>query len=92
MQCGYDANDDENRERFDQWFATRAFTSAIERAVRLECAVEDAESQRDALAERVAHLESGIREVIGLFSEQRSGAAFLRLITLAAPTAPKEAT
>jgi hypothetical protein len=37
-----DPNSDENRERFEQWVATRAFTSAIDRIVFLENAIPDA--------------------------------------------------
>lgn len=31
-----DANDDENCTQFDQWFATKAFTDAIDRIIELE--------------------------------------------------------
>ncbi len=40
-----DSNDEENREQFDQWFATKAFTDAIDRIFELEEKVADLDGQ-----------------------------------------------
>lgn len=39
LELGYDSCDNENQERFDQWFATRAFSSALEYIAALEKAI-----------------------------------------------------
>jgi hypothetical protein len=39
-EAGYDSMSDENREQFDQWFATQAFTDAIDRIISLEEQIE----------------------------------------------------
>jgi hypothetical protein len=36
METGRDANSDENRTQFDQWFATQAFTDALDHIISLE--------------------------------------------------------
>ncbi len=35
-----DSNDEENRTQFDQWFATKAFTDAVDRIAFLEDRIE----------------------------------------------------
>ena len=51
----------------------------------LENAYKQLEHDRDALAERCEKLERGVAEVVELFSDERSGDAFQRLLSLAAP-------
>ncbi len=41
IETGRDSNDDENRERFEQWVATRSLTAALDRIVSLEQQVDD---------------------------------------------------
>lgn len=36
METHRDSNDEENRTQFDQWFATKAFTDAVDRIAELE--------------------------------------------------------
>jgi hypothetical protein len=40
METGRDSNDDENRERFEQWVATRSLAAALNRIIVLEAAIE----------------------------------------------------
>lgn len=40
-----DANDEENRQQFDNWIATRAFTDAIERIGGLEEQVKEYQNE-----------------------------------------------
>lgn len=43
-ETGRDANSDENKTRFDQWFATQAFTEAIDRIATLNLEIEEAQA------------------------------------------------
>lgn len=43
-ETGRDANSDENRTQFEQWFATRAFTDAVDRIIELENELENIKS------------------------------------------------
>ncbi len=49
LETGRDSNDDENRERFEQWVTTRALTAALDQVVHLERCVEGLASRLDEL-------------------------------------------
>lgn len=42
-----DSNDEENKTQFDQWFATRAFTDAVDRIGELEAQLEEITAGED---------------------------------------------
>lgn len=49
METRRDSNSDENRERFERWLATSAFTAALDRIVELEAEI-------DELNERIGNM------------------------------------
>lgn len=81
LETGRESSSDENRERFEQWLATRGFSDAIERIVGLEAKAQQLEawaetakqawdSGAEAAIDELTHEDDGVTpsQIAGIYA------------------------